>query len=61
MGVLYVKKEIKITPLMHGGHQENSLRAGTYNVPGIIGLGKAVSLLSGLAHQKSIDKLKIKR
>ena len=58
VGVLYIKKEIKITPLIHGGHQENNLRAGTYNVPAIVGLGKAISLLGGPVHQRSIHKIK---
>ena len=41
IGVLYAKKGIKLSPYMHGGHQEDGLRAGTYNTPGIIGIGKA--------------------
>lgn len=40
-GVLYIKKGVKVTPLIHGGHHERRLRAGTENVPGVIGLGKA--------------------
>lgn len=44
IGALYVKEGIKITPQMHGGSQENSLRAGTYNTPLIVGLGKACEL-----------------
>lgn len=41
IGVLYVKKDISFKPLIYG-HQENSRRGGTENVPYIIGLGKAV-------------------
>ena len=41
IGALYVKEGIKITPQIHGGSQENGLRAGTYNTPLIVGLGKA--------------------
>jgi cysteine desulfurase len=41
VGVLFKKKNIRLTPLMHGGSQENGLRAGTYNTPLIVGLGKA--------------------
>jgi cysteine desulfurase len=41
IGVLYKRKGIEITPLFHGGGQENGLRAGTYNTPLIVGLGKA--------------------
>ena len=44
VGVLYVKKGTRIAPFMLGGHQEGGRRAGTENVPGIIGLGKACEL-----------------
>jgi cysteine desulfurase len=44
VGVLYKKKNIELTPLIHGGNQENGLRAGTYNTPLIIGLGKACEI-----------------
>ncbi|HOU75786.1 MAG TPA: cysteine desulfurase NifS [Candidatus Dojkabacteria bacterium] len=44
VGVLYVKKGIKLEPFMHGGGQERKKRAGTENVPGIVGLGKAIEL-----------------
>jgi cysteine desulfurase len=43
-GALYVKKGIKIGPMMHGGRHERSRRAGTENVPGIVGLGKAAEI-----------------
>lgn len=44
MGLAYIKKGIKVKALISGGGQENSLRAGTYNLPGIIGLTKALEL-----------------
>jgi cysteine desulfurase len=44
VGVLYVRKGTRIEPLMHGGAQEQDRRASTHNVPGIVGLGKAVEL-----------------
>jgi len=44
IGALYVKKGAKITVFQHGGHQERNRRAGTENVPGIAGMGKAVEL-----------------
>lgn len=44
VGVLYVRKGIKITPQMHGGSQEYRMRAGTENVPAIVGMAKALEL-----------------
>ncbi len=44
VGALYIKKGIKITPLIHGGGQERSRRAGTENIIGIIGMGTAIEL-----------------
>ncbi|HSV99700.1 MAG TPA: cysteine desulfurase NifS [Sedimentisphaerales bacterium] len=44
VGVLYVKRGTRISPFLLGGHQEGGRRAGTENVPGIIGLGKACEL-----------------
>jgi len=44
VGALYVKKGTRISPFMLGGHQEANRRAGTENVPGIVGLGKACEL-----------------
>lgn len=43
-GALYIGPGVRIDPLMHGGAQERGRRAGTENVPGIVGLGLAVSL-----------------
>ncbi|MFC1608566.1 cysteine desulfurase family protein [Patescibacteria group bacterium] len=43
IGALYLKKDAKISPIIHGGGQESGLRAGTYNVPGIVGMGEAVT------------------
>ena len=44
IGVLYIKKGTRMTPFMRGGHQEGGKRAGTENVPAIVGLGKACEL-----------------
>ncbi len=41
IGALYIRKGTKIYPLIHGGEQERKRRAGTENVPGIVGLGEA--------------------
>ena len=54
VGALYVKKGVMLEPLIHGGKQEKGLRAGTHNVPAIIGLGKAseLALLSFTGSEK---------
>ncbi len=51
IGVLYIRKGTRLQPFMLGGHQEESRRAGTENVPYIVGLGKAAELAA-----KSLDK-----
>ena len=44
IGALYCRKGVKLAPVQHGGGHENRRRSGTENVPGIIGLGKALEL-----------------
>lgn len=44
VGFLYLKSKIRIQPFIHGGAQERGKRAGTINVPGIVGMGKAAEL-----------------
>ena len=44
IGALYIRKGTRLTPFLHGGGQEERRRAGTQNVPAIVGLGKAVEL-----------------
>ncbi len=44
VGALYVRKGTRIQPLFYGGRHERSRRAGTENVPGIVGLGKAAKI-----------------
>ena len=46
VGALYVRKGIELEPLIHGGKQERGIRAGTENVPAIVGLGKAAELVT---------------
>ena len=44
IGIMYIRKCVKIGSFVHGGAQERQRRAGTHNVPGIVGIGKAVEL-----------------
>lgn len=44
VGALYIRKGVRISPLLDGGIQENALRAGTENVIGIVGMGKAAEI-----------------
>ena len=44
VGALYIRKGTKLVPYMHGGEQEGGWRAGTHNIPGIVGFGKAAEL-----------------
>ena len=47
VGALFVKKGTRIMPFLHGGIQEEGRRAGTENVAGIVGMGKAAEIVSG--------------
>lgn len=60
VGFLYVRKDKKIHPFIHGGAQERNMRGGTENVIGIIGLAKAleISLEELTAHRSHIEKIK---
>ncbi len=61
IGVLYIRKGVKVEPLVCGGKQENDLRAGTENVLGIAGLGKAADLaIQRLSQNKAIVVLRDK-
>ena len=44
IGIMYIRKGVKIRSFIHGGAQERRRRAGTHNVPGIVGMGKAAEL-----------------
>ena len=44
VGVLYIRKGIKLTPWQHGGGHEFGIRSGTENIPGVVGFAKAVKL-----------------
>lgn len=44
IGALYIRKGVRIDSLIHGGGQERGRRAGTENIPGVVGLGKAIEI-----------------
>ncbi|MFD2926235.1 cysteine desulfurase family protein [Halobacillus naozhouensis] len=52
-GALFVRKNVSLFPLLHGGRQEQEKRAGTENLPGIVALAKAIRLIK----QKEKDHL----
>jgi len=56
VGALYVREGTRLVSLMHGGGQEKKYRAGTENVPAIVGLGKAVEL-AGQEMGKEAERL----
>lgn len=60
VGILYCRENVRIRPLIHGGAQERGRRAGTLNVPGIVGFGKAAAL-SGETMQERTAKEKALR
>ncbi|MFT8341217.1 MAG: cysteine desulfurase NifS [Clostridium beijerinckii] len=62
IGVLYIKKGIKIDNLIHGGAQEKNRRAGTENIASIVGLGKALELATNNLeeHMKRLTALREK-
>ena len=58
VGFLYVKSGVKISSFIHGGGQEYGLRAGTYNVPGIVGMGEAARL--ALDNDSSLNTIELR-
>lgn len=56
IGCLYIRKGARIAIGQYGGEQEWNLRAGTHNVPGIVGMGKAIELIE--KRKKDIPKIK---
>ncbi len=56
IGILYIRKGVRMLPIMHGGDHEQGRRASTHNVPGIVGFGKAVELAKE-EMGKEIEKL----
>ncbi|MDT8284676.1 MAG: aminotransferase class V-fold PLP-dependent enzyme, partial [Thermovirgaceae bacterium] len=56
VGALYVRKGVKIEPVIHGGGQERGLRSGTENTAGIVGFGKAAEIAARRLVDGSIDE-----
>jgi cysteine sulfinate desulfinase/cysteine desulfurase-like protein len=56
VGALFVRDGVALEPLVHGGDQERRLRAGTENVPAIVGMGKAAEL--ALAALRDVDGIR---
>ena len=55
VGVLFIRKGVRIDPLIIGGHQEDNRRSGTENVPYIIGLGKACEIAEGFVKEEQAE------
>lgn len=60
IGFLYIKKGIKIRSLIHGGSQERQRRAGTENVPSIVGFGKAVEIALATMNERIEKETKLR-
>lgn len=60
IGFLYIRKGVKIRSFIHGGAQERKRRAGTENVPGIVGLGKAVELAAATMQERTAKERELR-
>lgn len=60
VGAIYIKKGIRLIPIIHGGGQERGIRAGTENVAGIVGFGKAAEIATSKLdeHAEKLSKIR---
>lgn len=60
IGIMYIREGVKIGSFIHGGAQERGRRAGTSNVPGIVGIGKAAQIAKDTMEERSARETKIR-
>lgn len=60
IGFLYIRKGLKLKSFIHGGAQERKRRAGTENVPGIVGLGKAVEIAMATMKERTEKEVELR-
>lgn len=60
IGFLYIRKGVKIRSFVHGGAQERKRRAGTENVPGIVGYGKAASIAAATMEERMTKETELR-
>ncbi len=60
IGYLYIRKGVKIRSFLHGGAQERKRRAGTENVPGIVGFGKAVEIALATMQERTAKERELR-
>lgn len=60
IGFLYIRRGVKIRSFVHGGGQERARRAGTENVPGIVGLAKAAEIANGNMSERTAREIKVR-
>lgn len=60
IGFLYIRKGLKLRSFIHGGAQERKRRAGTENVPGIVGMGKAVAMAIESMEERTKKEIKLR-
>jgi cysteine desulfurase len=61
VGALYVRSGVELEPVIHGGHQERGLRAGTTNAAGIVGLAKALEMAVEEQDREAAHLLKLRK